>query len=234
MPLGYDADRAHARHQRGRGRDGADALCSIPGARQRPTGSRRAGPHRPADKAEDRRGGRRTGGTPFSRGHLYRILSNPIYAGRITQGPALAASTRPSSTKSLGRGARTLAKNAMQARLKPTPKTPACLPASSTRQRETLIATHASKQGRRYRYYVERSLLTPETENRKTVEVVSRTEAERGFKPKAGAFPRMKSRSLYCSRSATSCETRSAYSKPFATNKNRPTLSLPSSCVHPS
>src|SRR5829696_6572450 len=27
--------------------------------------------------------GRATGGKPFSRGHLYKILSNPIYAGRL-------------------------------------------------------------------------------------------------------------------------------------------------------
>src|SRR5215218_8121064 len=28
--------------------------------------------------------GRLTGGTPFSRGHLYKMLSNPIYAGRLS------------------------------------------------------------------------------------------------------------------------------------------------------
>src|ERR1700748_1194027 len=28
-------------------------------------------------------GGRSTGGGPFSRGHIYKILSNPVYAGRI-------------------------------------------------------------------------------------------------------------------------------------------------------
>ena len=28
--------------------------------------------------------GRRCGGKPFSRGHLYKILSNPIYVGRLS------------------------------------------------------------------------------------------------------------------------------------------------------
>src|SRR4051812_33580536 len=28
--------------------------------------------------------GRRTGGKPFSRGHLYKILSNPLYIGSVT------------------------------------------------------------------------------------------------------------------------------------------------------
>lgn len=27
--------------------------------------------------------GSRSGGTPFSRGHVYQILTNPLYAGRI-------------------------------------------------------------------------------------------------------------------------------------------------------
>jgi DNA invertase Pin-like site-specific DNA recombinase len=35
-------------------------------------------------KIRKQRNGRLVGGTPFSRGHLYRVLSNPIYIGRIS------------------------------------------------------------------------------------------------------------------------------------------------------
>jgi Recombinase len=41
------------------------------------------------------RTGRRTGGAPMSRGHLYWILSNPIYVGRLR--PQRADPLRPSS-----------------------------------------------------------------------------------------------------------------------------------------
>jgi DNA invertase Pin-like site-specific DNA recombinase len=51
--------------------------------------------------------GRRTGGKPFSRGHLYAILANPIYAGRLAhKGGSMRGSTRPSSIRPPGRRCR--------------------------------------------------------------------------------------------------------------------------------
>ena len=105
--------------------------------------------------------GRMSGGKPFSRGHLYRILANPIYAGRLGhkgkvhegQQPAIIA---PSSF------------DAVQARLatndhgkRQTGAVSAHLLAGRicTADGKLMTPSHASRGQTRYRYYLARSVL---------------------------------------------------------------------------
>ena len=81
--------------------------------------------------------GRRSGGSAFSRGHLYRILSSPIYIGRIPhRAAATKASMTPSSTLRPGTRCRLssqrtpVASGVEQAR-----SIPACLRASCSQLR---------------------------------------------------------------------------------------------------
>jgi site-specific DNA recombinase len=104
--------------------------------------------------------GKFSGGKPFTRGHLYKLLSNPIYIGRIPhkavshpgQHPAiidrdlwervqaqLAANTQGSRT----RRRRAKSETALLADL-------LCSEAGNR-----MIVTHATRGARRYRYYVE-------------------------------------------------------------------------------
>ncbi len=102
------------------------------------------------------------GGRPFSRGHLYRILSNPIYAGRIEhkgqtyegQHPAVIDQATFDAVEA------TLAANTHTRLVKAHTKNPSLLTGLLYDQAgERLVATHASKQGRRYRYYFSRTAL---------------------------------------------------------------------------
>ena len=83
VPLGYDAkDRTLVVN--GRGRDRPHPVPPLSRARHRSGGSRR---RRTAWGWSPRRrqqsSGRMTGGQPFTRGHLYQLLSNPIYVGEV-------------------------------------------------------------------------------------------------------------------------------------------------------
>ena len=111
--------------------------------------------------------GNRTGGTSMSRGHLYWILSNPIYVGRlrhkgrihdglhaaiVDQGTwdqvqqRLAAQTQP--------------------RRAPTPDEHSFLAGRLYDDRGNRMgASHAAKGSRRWRYYVSRAALTGEVES---------------------------------------------------------------------
>ncbi|NNM74054.1 recombinase family protein [Enterovirga aerilata] len=105
--------------------------------------------------------GRLTGGKPFSRGHLYKILSNPIYVGRLThkgwvhegQHPAildlatfeavqaqLAANTRSHARQRLA------SDHLLTGRIR-------------DEHGKTMTPTHARKGPKRYRYYVSQAAL---------------------------------------------------------------------------
>ena len=97
------------------------------------------------------------GGSQFSRGHLYRILENPLYAGRIAhkeqtypgQHPAI---VHPEVWDALRR---TLAENSHARLVKAHSKNPSLLAGLLYDEHgRKLVATHANKNGRRYRYYV--------------------------------------------------------------------------------
>jgi site-specific DNA recombinase len=105
--------------------------------------------------------GRPFGGRPFSRGQLYHLLKNPLYAGRIRHGgktyPGLHAAIIDEETWE--RVQRQLNDNTQGERLGPLTKNASPLAGKLVDQRgEPLVAVHASKKKVRYRYYVSRHL----------------------------------------------------------------------------
>ena len=105
--------------------------------------------------------GRRCGGKPFSRGHLYKILSNPIYVGRLShkghvhdgQHPAIVDQTtwdgvqaRLASNLQGHRRARLASEHLLIGRIRDD-------------RGHAMTPTHAQKGSRRYRYYVSQAVL---------------------------------------------------------------------------
>jgi site-specific DNA recombinase len=102
-------------------------------------------------------GGIERGGRPFSRGHIYNLLSNPIYIGEIAhkgqlypgQHPALIDADTWAAVRDQ------LAANARDHRRKAHATEPSLLAGLLTdAQGERLTPSHAVKKDRRYRYYV--------------------------------------------------------------------------------
>jgi site-specific DNA recombinase len=109
------------------------------------------------------------GGKPFSRGHLYRLLSNPIYTGQIAhkgqlypgQHPALIdAETWTAVRDRLTANARDHHRKANAAEL--SLLAGMLIDAGG----ERLTPSHAVKNGRRYRYYVSTALITETASDR--------------------------------------------------------------------
>jgi DNA invertase Pin-like site-specific DNA recombinase len=107
--------------------------------------------------------GKRSGGRPFSRGALYTLLANPIYVGDI----------RHKAARYEGQHAAVLKRmlwDAVQQKLKDQGasrkgrvNTPSSTPLAGKlfdERGEPLTPSHTVKQGRRYRYYVSRRLVT--------------------------------------------------------------------------
>jgi DNA invertase Pin-like site-specific DNA recombinase len=104
--------------------------------------------------------GRAFGGRPFSRGHLYRILSNPLYIGRIDHGGRSHQANHPSIVKQelWDQVQEILADNKNGAR-GPAVRQASLLAGKLFDDRGVpMIATHACKGKVRYRYYVSRDL----------------------------------------------------------------------------
>src|SRR3984893_4315082 len=102
-------------------------------------------------------------GKPFSRGHIYRLLSNPIYIGEIAhkgqlypgQHPALIDAETWTAVRDQ------LVINASNHRRKADAVEPSLLAGLLTdSQGERFTPSHAVKKGRRYRYYVSAALIT--------------------------------------------------------------------------
>jgi site-specific DNA recombinase len=103
------------------------------------------------------------GGKPFSRGHLYKLLSNPIYLGRIAHKgqlyegrhePLIDQATWDAVQERLnGNGQHR--RNGAEAR-EPSLLTGLLFDTGG----ERLSPSHAVKKGKRYRYYISRSLIT--------------------------------------------------------------------------
>src|SRR5437762_1695777 len=107
--------------------------------------------------------GTERGGKSFSRGHLYTLLSNPIYTGQIAhngqrhpgQQPALIDDASWSIVRDQ------LATNTSDHRHRAKAAEPSLLAGLLVDPRgERLTASHAVKKGRRYRYYVSAALIT--------------------------------------------------------------------------
>src|SRR5881275_2422905 len=107
--------------------------------------------------------GAERGGKPFSRGHLYTLLSNPIYTGQIAHKGELHPGQQPAliddESWSAVRGQ--LAANTSDHRRKTKAAEPSLLAGLLVDARgERLTPSHAVKKGRRYRYYVSAALIT--------------------------------------------------------------------------
>jgi len=104
--------------------------------------------------------GRTTGGQPYQRGHLYQLLSNPVYIGRIphreesypgSHTPIIDQATWEAVQKQLG-------DNRQGHRRKASAKAPSLLAGIlEDDQGHRFTPSHATTRGRRYRYYVEQT-----------------------------------------------------------------------------
>ena len=122
--------------------------------------------------------GRRSGGTAFSRGHLYLILSNPIYIGRIPHKGRSYEGEHDAiiDAETWDKVQAQLAMNAGRKRGRASSKHPSLLAGLLfTADGVPFTPSHAVNHGRRYRYYVERSLLTPEAAKGKSGWASART-----------------------------------------------------------
>ena len=115
-------------------------------------------------KVRHQKNGRVTGGGPFSRGHLYCLLANPIYIGKVPHKGKL-HDGKHDAIISGGLWERVQAKlrDNKRGTERPSAKHP-CLLAGrlETSNGQKLIPSHAVKQGKRYRYYIEQRLVQDE------------------------------------------------------------------------
>src|SRR5438270_5650063 len=133
----------------------SSAACA--GSRRRPTVSGFA------RNAARQRNGTERGGKPFSRGHLYALLANPIYTGHIAHKgelhPGQQAALIDDESWSTVRDQ--LAANTSNHRRRAKAAEPSLLAGLLVDARgERLTPSHAVKKGRRYRYYVSAALIT--------------------------------------------------------------------------
>jgi hypothetical protein len=110
-------------------------------------------------KVRHNKHGRIGGGTPFARGHLYQLLSNPIYVGKV----AHKDKTYPGQHKAIideKTWAAVRERLALQAPARKGPsnsKSPSFLAGLAFDETgDRLTPVHTTKHGRRYRYYVSR------------------------------------------------------------------------------
>src|SRR6201981_1226197 len=107
--------------------------------------------------------GAERGGKPFSRGHLYTLLSNPIYTGQIMHKgqlhPDQQSALIDDASWSIVRDQ--LATNTRDHRRRAKAADPSLLAGLLVDARgERLTPSHAVTKGRRYRYYVSAALIT--------------------------------------------------------------------------
>ncbi len=97
------------------------------------------------------------GGLPLSRGHIYRILSNPIYVGEITHKDRRYPGRHEAivDRQVWERVQQQLAGNRIARRNGTGAKVPSLLGGLLRTERgRPMVPSHANKSGRRYRYYV--------------------------------------------------------------------------------
>jgi site-specific DNA recombinase len=109
--------------------------------------------------------GAERGGKRFSRGHLYRLLANPIYTGQIAHKGQLFSGQHPAliDAETWIAVRDQLVANAGDHRRKARAVEPSLLAGLLVDARgERLTPSHAVKKGRRYRYYASAPLTTTE------------------------------------------------------------------------
>src|SRR5437667_5157464 len=107
--------------------------------------------------------GTERGGQPFSRGHLYQLLTNPIYIGQIAHKGQLYPAQHPAliDTETWTAVRDQIATNATNHRRRAGAAEPSLLVGVLVDARgERFTPSHALKKGRRYRYYVSAALIT--------------------------------------------------------------------------
>ncbi|GGC44447.1 hypothetical protein GCM10011371_34850 [Novosphingobium marinum] len=105
--------------------------------------------------------GRAYGGRPFSHGHLYRILANPVYAGDIAhKGRVYPGNHRAIIERATWEAVQALLARNAKGRHRPHRAGNASVLAGRLVDEagEPLVAAHTTKKGKRYRYYVSRRL----------------------------------------------------------------------------
>jgi len=126
------------------------------------------------------RTGRRTGGGLISRGHLYWILSNPIYVGRLRHKGQIHDGLHPAIID-LGTWDRVQQRleSQTQTRRVSQPDDHSFLAGKLFDDRgNRMSASHASKGGRRWRYYVSRAALTGRKQDAGSVVRIPASEIE--------------------------------------------------------
>jgi len=107
--------------------------------------------------------GMKRGGRPFSRGHIYGLLANPIYTGQIAHKGELYPGQQPAliDDETWTAVRNQLAANTSDHRHRARAAEPSLLAGLLVDARgERLTPSHAIKKGRRYRYYVSAALIT--------------------------------------------------------------------------
>jgi DNA invertase Pin-like site-specific DNA recombinase len=107
--------------------------------------------------------GTKRGGRPFSRGHIYNLLSNPIYIGEIAHKGQLHPGQHPAviDIETWNAARDQLVANASDHRRKADAAEPSLLAGVLTDALGgRFTPSHAVKKGRRYRYYVSAALIT--------------------------------------------------------------------------
>src|SRR6202521_4174549 len=107
--------------------------------------------------------GTKRGGRPFSRGHIYGLLANPIYTGQIAHKGELYPGLHPAliDNETWTAVRNQLAANTNDHRRRAKAAEPSLLAGLLVDARgERLTPSHAVKKGRRYRYYASAALIT--------------------------------------------------------------------------
>ena len=108
-------------------------------------------------KVRHQKNGRTTGGKPLSRGHLYRLLANPIYLGKLPhKGKLYDGRHEPIIGPDLWEKVQNQLKANTQGYRRAIARHPSLLAGIlCTGDGRKLVPSHAVKKGRRYRYYIE-------------------------------------------------------------------------------
>lgn len=104
---------------------------------------------------------RQFGGRPFSRGHLYKVLSNPVYIGKITHHEKTYDGQHPSIVDlRTWDDVQNLMKSNHQGerKRKSAPSASLLLGLVEDDAGHRLVPSHSQKQSKRYRYYISESL----------------------------------------------------------------------------
>jgi hypothetical protein len=111
-------------------------------------------------KARRRKDGSTAGGGAFSRGHLYRLLSNPLYRGKLPHKGTLHEGRHKAIIDSnLWKRAQDRLRHNKQGVERGSAKSPSLLAGRLyTADGQKLIPSHATRSGRRYRYYIAQRL----------------------------------------------------------------------------